>query len=43
MKTHDGAKHDIDSALEPQDGQCVTTIDSAQPGYPRSMPANECS
>ncbi|WP_255784607.1 hypothetical protein [Caballeronia sp. TF1N1] len=43
MKMHDGVKRDIDSALEPQDGQCVTTIHSAQRGYARPMPANECS
>ncbi|WP_250473846.1 hypothetical protein [Caballeronia sp. GAFFF1] len=42
VQTRDGAKREIDSTLDVQPGACVTTIDSAQPGYPRLMPSNEC-
>jgi hypothetical protein len=42
VQMHDGAKREIDSTLDLQDGACVTTIDSAQPGYPRLMTSNEC-
>ncbi|WP_159834565.1 hypothetical protein [Burkholderia sp. 8Y] len=42
VQTRDGAKRAIDSTLDVQPGACVTTIDSAQPGYPRLMPSNEC-
>jgi hypothetical protein len=42
VQMNDGSKRDIDSTLDLQDGVCVQTIDSAQPGYPRLTPANAC-
>ncbi|KND62006.1 hypothetical protein BVER_02225 [Candidatus Burkholderia verschuerenii] len=42
VKLNDGSKRDVDSTLDLLDGACVTTIDSAQPGYPRLTPSNEC-
>jgi hypothetical protein len=42
VQMQDGAKRDIDSTLDLPEGACVTTIDSAQPGYPRLMSSNEC-
>jgi hypothetical protein len=42
VKLNDGSTRDVDSTLDLQDGACVTTIESAQPGYPRLMSSNEC-
>jgi hypothetical protein len=42
VQMKDGSKRDVDSTLDLQDGACVTTIDSSQPGYPRLMASNEC-
>ncbi|MDR5857320.1 hypothetical protein P9239_00675 [Caballeronia sp. LZ062] len=42
VQMRDGGKRQIDSTLDVQPGACVTTIDSAQPGYPRMMPSSEC-
>ncbi|GGD65183.1 hypothetical protein [Caballeronia grimmiae] len=42
IQMREGVKRDIDSTLDLPDGACVTTIDSAQPGYPRLAPSNEC-
>jgi hypothetical protein len=39
---NDGSKRDVDSTLELNEGACVTTIDSSQPGYPRLTSADAC-
>jgi hypothetical protein len=42
VQMNDGSKRDVDSTLDLQDGTCVQTIDSNQPGYPRLMSADAC-
>ncbi|SAK51601.1 hypothetical protein AWB75_01606 [Caballeronia catudaia] len=42
VQMKDGSKRDIDSMLDLNDGACVTTIDSSQPGYPRLASADAC-
>ncbi|WP_321793499.1 hypothetical protein [Caballeronia sp. J97] len=42
VQMKDGSKRDIDSTLDLNDGACVTTIDSSQPGYPRLTGADAC-
>ncbi|MCG7401976.1 MULTISPECIES: hypothetical protein [Caballeronia] len=42
VQMKDGSKRDIDSPLDLNEGACVTTIDSSQPGYPRLTGADAC-
>ncbi|KXU87289.1 hypothetical protein CR51_35220 [Caballeronia megalochromosomata] len=42
VQMKDGSKRDIDSTLDLNDGACVTTIDSSQPGYPRLASGDAC-
>ncbi|SAK93100.1 hypothetical protein AWB77_05262 [Caballeronia fortuita] len=42
VQMKDGSKREVDSALDLNDGACVTTIDSSQPGYPRLTAADAC-
>jgi len=42
VQMNDGSKRDVDSTLELNEGACVTTIDSSQPGYPRLTSADAC-
>lgn len=42
VQMKDGSKREVDSTLELNEGACVTTIDSSQPGYPRLTGADAC-